>query len=474
MSSRNSPISTTSLEWGILPFIDEPAPQSSGLVNLPEDVFFKILKMLSIQEFGCLNQTCRQICLNTRNQPPIVLLNHYFPNFHKTDPNQTDLEALKEQYFISSNLKKGVYASHALPKLNGPVRSLVLDGRRLYSGSDKGTIEIWDLDTTKCIVTLQGHKGSVWSLALDGQRLLSGSLDRSIKIWDLNTNTCTATLQGHSRSVSSLALDGQRLFSGSLDRSIKIWDLNTNACTATLQEHSRSVSCLALDRQRLFTGSLDRTIKIWDLNSNTCTATLEGHHRSVSCLVLDGQRLFSGSFDGTIKIWDLSTNTCVATLQGHNSSVHSLVLDGQRLFSGSLDRTIEIWDLNTNTCTAILQGHHDPVWSLALDGQRLFSSSDKENIEIWDFNVSDEAVFNEIADLLKNEDPIIAEDAMARFNNMPPRAKNAIYGELYHIMAPFENDYFGCAEHAFHNLHGQSSTPEQRAQAVLNYLTKRS
>ncbi|MBS0604679.1 MAG: WD40 repeat domain-containing protein [Verrucomicrobia bacterium] len=433
MSCKTSTI-TTSPQAPTQPLTPGPAPQSSGLVKLPTDLYFRILGMLPIQQIGCLNQTCREICINTTNNSLILLLSQHFPNVQKTDPNQTDLEALIEQYLINSNLTKGVYASH----------------------------------------TLQGHDTVVSSLALDGQRLFSGSYDKAIKVWDLNTNTCTATLQGHDNAVMSLALDGQKLFSGSSDNTIKIWDLNTNTCTATLQGHDNAVMSLALDGQKLFSGSSDNTIKIWDLNTNTCTATLQGHMRTVSSLAQDGQRFFSGSYDKAIKVWDLNTNTCTATLQEQGGAVHSLALDGQRLFSASYLGTIKIWDLNTNTCIATLQMHNGRVPSFALDGQRLFSGTEKGSIKVWDFNVPDEAILREIAALLKSKDPVISEDAMARFTRMPPGAKKAIYDELRPIMTLSEKGDFGRAEHAFLNQNGQSSTPEQKAQAILNYLVKRS
>ncbi|MBS0604675.1 MAG: WD40 repeat domain-containing protein [Verrucomicrobia bacterium] len=452
-----------------------PAQQSSGLANLPVDVLIKILEMLSIEQFGLLNQTCSQIYLSTTNHPLTLLLSKHFPNFRKTDPNQADLEALKEQYFIASNLTKGVYLSETLQGHNKIVSSLALNRQKLISGSYDNTINIWDLNTNTCIATLQEHDGTVLSLAVDGQRLSSGSSDRTIKIWDLNTNRCNSTLEGHTGPVCTLALSGQKLFSGSVDGTIKIWDLNTNTCTATLQGHNTVVSSLALEGQRLFSGSYDNAIKMWDLHTNTCIAVLEGHDGGVRSLVLNGQRLFSGSIDNTIKIWDLNTNTCSATLEGHDGPVFSLAQDGQRLFSASVDGTIKIWDLMTNRCTATLQvqGQNATLWSLAQDRERLFLGSNKGSIEIWDFTASDEAVFSEIADLLKSEDPSIADHAMVRFESMPPRAKNAIYNELYKIISPFANDKAGCAKDAFHHRNGQISTPWQRAQAILNYLPKR-
>ncbi|MBS0604676.1 MAG: WD40 repeat domain-containing protein [Verrucomicrobia bacterium] len=467
MSFTNGAITTAGRRDGSPP---GSAPQSSGLVNLPSDVLFKILGMLPIHQFGYLNQTCSQFYLTTTNHPLTQLLSQYFPNFQKTDPHQTDLEAIKEQHFNHSNLTKGVYASHTLQGYTDCVISLALNGQKLFAGSSDGIIKIWDLNTKTCKAALVGNNSSINALILNGQRLISGSDQGTIDIWDLNTNRCAATLQGHDWIVLSLAIDGQKLFSGSSDETIKIWDLSSNKCIATLRGHNGPVNSIALDGQRLFSGSLDATIKIWDLNANACTVTLQGQNGPINSIALDGQRLFSGSSKGVIEIWDLNTNTCIATLQGHNGSVNSLAVKGQRLFSGSSDNTIKIWDLNTNTCTATLHDQNDSVWTLALQENRLLSGSNK--IKIRDFNAPDQAIFCEIAELLKSKDPSLAEDAMNRFTRMPPKAKNAIYGDLYQIMAPFTNDYFGCAEHAFHNKNGQSSTPKQRAQAILNYLEK--
>ncbi|MBS0604668.1 MAG: F-box/WD repeat-containing protein [Verrucomicrobia bacterium] len=472
MSCTDSVIKTSTHNTGRTT-LQPPAPQNSGLVNLPPDLLIKILRMLPIQQLGSLNQTCRQMYLVTSNNTLILLLSQHFPNFPITDPDLNELEALKEQYLINSNLPKGVYASHTFPAHSQTVSSIALIGQTLYSSSHDKSIKIWDLKTNTCTATLQGHTSPIYCLAFDEKRLFSGSSDNTIKIWDVKTNQCTATLEGHTGPVYCLAFDGQKLISGSSDRTIKIWDLETNTCTTTLQGAHGGIQSLALDGQSLISGS-NGEIKIWDLKTNQCTATLPGHFGPVYCLAFDGQKLISGSADRTIKIWDLNKNTCTATLQGHRSSVHALAIDGQRLFSGAADGKMKIWDLNTNACTASLKAPNSFVTRLTLSSQKLISASERGVIKIWDFNASDHAVFQEIAELIKSADHSIANDAMARFNNMPPGAKNSIYGELYQIMAPFANDYFGCAEHAFHNQHGQSSTPEQRAQAILNYLAKRS
>ena len=67
------------------------------------------------------------------------------------------------------------------------------DGKKAISGSDDGKLKVWDLETGKELMTLEGHcksgYGSVYVVALtpDGTKAVSGSLDKTLKVWDLDT-----------------------------------------------------------------------------------------------------------------------------------------------------------------------------------------------------------------------------------------------------------------------------------------------
>jgi WD40 repeat protein len=58
-------------------------------------------------------------------------------------------------------------------------------------------VRIWDLETSKWIATLPGHRGWIWSVrfASDGQTLASGSQDGTIKLWDVHTGQLLKTLR---------------------------------------------------------------------------------------------------------------------------------------------------------------------------------------------------------------------------------------------------------------------------------------
>ncbi len=452
-----------------------PIQQDSPVMGMPRDIFVQIFRRLSRADVVVCPLVCKH--WNQLFGDEVVwrnLLENHFP-FYTIPKEVLDFQkAYKDQRLLNYNRTNGVCTSHTLPGHRGSVFSLAISGDELISGSSDNTIKIWDLNTNTCVATFPGHTAWVRSLTVSGDKLFSGSSDCTIRIWDVSTNT-VATLQGHTNSVSSLAIFRDKLLSSSHDNTIKIWDLSTNTCLATLQEHTDWVTTLAISGDKLISGSSDRTIKIWDLSTNTCLATLQEHTDSVTTLVISGDKLISGSSDNTIKIWDLSTNTCLATLQEHTNSVDSLAIFRDKLISGSCDDTIKIWDLSTNTCLATLQGHTGMVASLAISGDKLISGSSDCTIRIWNFDAKHTVVFEELAKLLESGDADLIQQAMDRFSRMPKAAKHQIYGELYQILKPLnliQNDYLGCAEHAFYNTHGQSSTPLQRAQAIQNYVKK--
>jgi WD40 repeat protein len=270
------------------------------------------------------------------------------------------------------------------------------DGR-LASGSDDGTIIVWDLATGSPALTLEGHAGTINGLAwsADG-RLASGSYDGTIMIWDLATGTPAQTLEGHSGTVYSVAWspDG-RLASGSSDDTVTVWDLASGTPARTLKGHSDAVSSVAWSTDgRLASASWDGRVIVWDLKSGTPEQILEGHSGTISSVAwsADG-RLASGSYDDTVIVWDLATGTPAQTLEGHTEAVSSVAWSSDgRLASASYDGTVITWDLEGGAPGRILEGHSDSVYSLAwsVDG-RLASGSYDDTVIAWDLATSSPA-----------------------------------------------------------------------------------
>ncbi|KZP08039.1 hypothetical protein FIBSPDRAFT_1052611 [Athelia psychrophila] len=278
-----------------------------------------------------------------------------------------------------------------------------LDGQRIASGSQDGTVRIWDATTGTLVAgpfKLEGHPSHVLSMAFspDGQHIVSGSEGKTIRILAAASGAIiTGPFEGHTSTVNSVVFspDGQRIASGSEDGTVQIWDAQTGAPTGgPFKRHMVTICSVAVspEGRRIASGSEDGTVQIRHAKTGTLTGPFKGHTASVNSVVFspDGQRIASGSHDGTVRIWDAKGGTLVPKLsKGHTDWVNSVVFspDGQRIASGSADRTIRIWDARTGALIAgAFEGHTNSVRSVAFspDGQRIVSGSDDKTVRIWD------------------------------------------------------------------------------------------
>ncbi|KAL5529420.1 hypothetical protein ACEPAG_5405 [Sanghuangporus baumii] len=240
-------------------------------------------------------------------------------------------------------------------------------GKMLFSGSDDGSIILWDLTSRSIVRTFTGHVGQVQSIKLvydnpscddDDEESQSRSVSfrdprstlpsglpgfapASVSIpsppppdhpgFDApafqspigfdpyayrSSPALPASVQSYvhdspSRQGSSSPPSSKRrqkpvLISGSLDNTIRVWDVETGKAMTTLFGHIEGVWAVACDKLRLVSASHDRTIKVWVREENRCMNTLVGHRGAVTCLGLGDDKIVSGSDDGDIRIWNFA------------------------------------------------------------------------------------------------------------------------------------------------------------------------
>jgi small GTP-binding protein len=192
------------------------------------------------------------------------------------------------------------------------------DGRRALSGCDY-TLKLWDVDSGRCLKTLEGHTDAVWGVAVsgDGKGAVSASQDDTVKHWDLETGQCLATLTGHADRIRSVQItpDGRQAVSGSDDRTVKLWDLETGRCLGTFEGHGTNVHSVAISPDAALvasTGFTDHTARLWDLQSGACLQVIKDDWSNFTPLSVafspDGQRLVVGiaDADGRIYVYRLT------------------------------------------------------------------------------------------------------------------------------------------------------------------------
>jgi WD40 repeat protein/serine/threonine protein kinase len=216
-----------------------------------------------------------------------------------------------------------------------------------------GELKVWDLVTGRESLPLLGHQKVVNSVAFspDGSKLLSGSNDGTLQLWELPAGRKIRTLR-HGGEVMGIAFapDGKRVAAGGWNGSIKIWDSVNQHEPRTLSGHTRRLVAIALspDGRRLVSGSRDGTATLWELATGRAIAVLRGHADEIESVAYspDGRAVATSSGDGTIKLWSTAEGKELLTLREQGGSVYRVVFSpsGRCLAAATSDRTVKVWD----------------------------------------------------------------------------------------------------------------------------------
>ena len=144
------------------------------------------------------------------------------------------------------------------------VLAVAFGGGVLASGSDDGTVKLWNVQSGNLIKTLQTQR-AVTSVAFDGGVLALESDDGTVKLWNVQSGELINTLQAQSR-INAMAFDGNVLASGSPDGTVKLWNVQSGNLIKTLQTQS-AIFSVAFDGGVLASGLSDGTVKLWNVQS---------------------------------------------------------------------------------------------------------------------------------------------------------------------------------------------------------------
>jgi len=216
--------------------------------------------------------------------------------------------------------------------------SFHLEGKWLVTGSEDGTIKIWDLRTGQvhrnydngapvndvCIHPNQGE-------------LISCDQAGSIKQWDLSENVCMLDLAPAGdvpiRSVT-IASDGSCLVAGNNKGKCYVWKINEDTseqprfqAITKFQAHNKYLTrcLLSPDVKYLATCSADTTVKIWSIGHTLdfkLEKVLQGHQRWVwdCAFSADSAYLVTASSDHVARLWEMASGETVRQYNGHHKA----------------------------------------------------------------------------------------------------------------------------------------------------------
>lgn len=207
-----------------------------------------------------------------------------------------------------------------------------LDGKKIVSGSEDGTLTIWD-----SVPPTLAHK--LFNILV-------------YLIWDKRTRWKAIPFPGHQHAVTTCAFspDGRRIISSGWD--FKLWDVASRKELLTLIGSRSTVTPCAFspDGKKIVCVS-ETTLKIVDGKTGAELHNLPGHIGTSlkSCAFSPCGKTIASTGWKSIKIWDIEAGKELQTLIGHKDEICSFAFSskGEKIVSASKDKTIRIWNAGT-------------------------------------------------------------------------------------------------------------------------------
>ncbi len=281
----------------------------------------------------------------------------------------------------------------------------------LASISYGGQVKLWEVESGRCLGTIQGYSHVICTLAFnsDGSLLAHGDDHGMLRVWDVESGRCLTSFQAHAGRIWSVQFspDGKMIASGGDDQgaSVKLWKVQetprkiSEHAFRILYGHTTMIWSVAFssDGRKIASSGFDRTVKIWEVGAqkkDDHLLILAGHTTFIWSVTFspDGSLLASGDNDGVINVWDTKSGQCLTTLQGGSAAVGALAFnaDGNILRSGDSDGNISEWQVGKEGATYIrkvVSGQGSANWTKAMafnqDGTLLALGCDQQRIRLW-------------------------------------------------------------------------------------------
>ncbi|GAX29172.1 target of rapamycin complex subunit LST8 [Fistulifera solaris] len=251
------------------------------------------------------------------------------------------------------------------------------EGRFLYSGSEDGTVKVWDLRNPKyCRSFDAGSAVNSVTLRTDREEFISGDANGFVKIWDFGGKGCINSLNpssgssGDRRSRSAfegnvaiqavdISEDSRTLVAVGNHGTVYAWDPSGGgAATSSTAQH--------YDQEQLTEDDI-RIVSV--LRPITrFSAFVPGEYCLHAKIAPDCRHLVTTGSNGTAKLWDTTTWELTQTLPNEKWVWDAaFCADSSYLVTASSDHVARLWNLRTGDVVRQYRGHQSAVTCVALN-----------------------------------------------------------------------------------------------------------
>lgn len=237
------------------------------------------------------------------------------------------------------------------------------DSSQLYSASTDKTCQVWDAETGERVRKMRGHTSIVNTccVARDASsHLVTGSDDGTIKIWDTRHRGFVHSLANkYQVTAACFGATSNQVITGGLDNVVKVWDMRKLEVEHKMEGHKNTVTGLALspDGNHVISNSMDNSVKMWDVRpyaTSRLVKTFKGAQHNfeqnlIKCAwTPDGKHIACGSADRNVYVWNVMKGNILYRLPGHTGSVNDVDFHPGEpiILSGSSDRRMYLGELN--------------------------------------------------------------------------------------------------------------------------------
>merc|ERR1711916_15380 len=239
------------------------------------------------------------------------------------------------------------------------------------------------------VTSYDGHSGNVTSVGFHSECkwLYTGSEDGTVKVWDMRAAGCSREYDVGAPVNSALLHPNQgEIITADQDGKLSVFDLVADKCVysdvASPDSALRSVS-VDPDAVCLVTANNDGALSVYSASPSESgfydkVDSFQAHDDYVLKVLFSphGSLLATTSADKTIKLWDVAYDdddvpsfSHASTLVGHKAWVWDCVFsaDSAYLASASSDQVARLWNVSLGETIRQYTSHHKAVVTIALN-----------------------------------------------------------------------------------------------------------